>query len=220
MALRFRDPIYRQARAAKSGEAELAPAAVRFAAWLRDSYAVRLVYPLLDEIDIGPAAGRPRLWLFVEGAEDIARLQEKAWVFKPGVTEAIQEQVVACGLLSSVDQHGVHIVLVDFRREAVEQAVSAFLDAHARSLTDELAAFGVWRVTGACGRVVVFYLSQGDVDANAESGQSEAIARRCYDLLKPHDEFDYLTFGDVPIDFDSKENLDANYEGSEYYYFL
>ena len=220
MPLWFRDPIYQQARAAKRGEAEPAPASVRFANWLTEVYAVRLVYLLLDEIDIGPAAGRPRLWLLLEGDEDVAKLEEKATVFRPGVAEAIQRQVVACGLRPSVDQHGVLVVLVDFSREAVEHAVSDFLAAHARQLADELATSGVWRITGACGRVVVFYLSQDDVDANAESGQSDAIARRCYDLLKPHDEFDYLALDDFPIVFDSKENLDANYEGSEYYYFL
>jgi hypothetical protein len=214
------EKLYQQACAAKRGEAELAPSSVKLAGWLRDGYAVRLVYLLLDEIDIGPAAGRPRLWLFLEGDEDVAKLQDKLFTFRPGVAEAIQEQVVACGLLSRVGRHGVHIAQVDFTYEAIDDEDSDFLAAHARQLADELATSGVWRITGACGRVVVFYLAQDDVDAKAESGESDAIARRCYDLLKPHDEFDYLALDDFPFVFDSKENLDANYEGSEYYYFL
>jgi hypothetical protein len=219
MSFVLHSKLFQEACAAKRGDVELSPGQTRFAAWLADRYGARLVYMLLDEIDIGPAAGRPRLWLVVESAEDVAKLERTRWVLKRGVTEAVQHQLVACGVQSSAAQQIVHIVPVDFSREAIRDAVSAFLDADRHALTEELAALGVWRVTGSLGQVVVFYLTQDDIEAKMANGQSDAIARRCYELVRPRDQFGYLTFANFPIVFDSKENLDANYGGSEFYYF-
>jgi hypothetical protein len=211
---------YQEACAAKTGQAQMRPALASVASWLSSAYAVKVVFLALDQIDIGPAAGRPRLWVILESADDIAKLERKRWVLRPGVQEAIETQLAKACPQADIQGQRVLLALVDFSREVLCEAIGAFLDAEAPALSSELAASAVWKVTGStAGRVVVFYLTDADLKANATNGQSDAIARRCFDLVKGHDQFGCVTLDEFPMTFDSKENLDANYEGSEFYYF-
>ncbi len=41
-----------------------------------------------------------------------------------------------------------------------------------------------------------------------------------FNILKKYDEFDYIKMEDFSIAFDSKENLDKNYKGNWYFYYL
>ena len=40
-----------------------------------------------------------------------------------------------------------------------------------------------------------------------------------FEILRPYDEFDYLSGDDFAVNFDSKQNFDENYESNWYYYY-
>jgi len=75
----------------------------------------------------------------------------------------------------------------------------------------------IWDIhTGSFG-IVVFYDTDANKMVNQQNGISEEIKKKIYSGVKQLDEFDF--YKEEFISFDSKENLDKNYQGSLYYYF-
>jgi len=54
--------------------------------------------------------------------------------------------------------------------------------------------------------------------ASAAAGLREAYADLYFELLREHDEFQYLRRSRFSVAFDSKENLDRNFAGSWFAY--
>jgi hypothetical protein len=65
---------------------------------------------------------------------------------------------------------------------------------------------------------VVFYHSDVDIMTNENNGLSNSITNDYYSILKKYDELNYYTRENISLKFDSKENLDKNFEGSLFYY--
>ncbi len=74
----------------------------------------------------------------------------------------------------------------------------------------------IWRIVISAYCVYVFYYTEEDKKKNLENGQSNQIQDMCYQFIKQGD--DLNLYKKDFIDFDSKENLDNNYQGSIYYY--
>lgn len=76
----------------------------------------------------------------------------------------------------------------------------------------------IWGIhTGTFG-VVVFYDTDSNKKINQQKGISEEIKNIIYTAIKGIDEFDF--YKEDYISFDSKENLDKNYQGNLFYYFM
>lgn len=65
----------------------------------------------------------------------------------------------------------------------------------------------------------VFYEKEEDVNAFEEDGTNARIRQDYYQVLKGHDEFDFITPDTISITFDSHENVVKNYQGNYFYYF-
>jgi hypothetical protein len=76
----------------------------------------------------------------------------------------------------------------------------------------------VWNVITMFSGSVVFYYSDADIAVNENNGISQAITDIYYSILKKYDEFNYFTRENISLKFDSKENLDKNYQGNLFYY--
>jgi hypothetical protein len=76
---------------------------------------------------------------------------------------------------------------------------------------------GVWRIYSNGYSVVVFYRTDAQKAINEENGISDAIRKEYFSAVKKVDELDF--YKEEYITFDSKENLDKNYEGNLFWYF-
>ncbi len=75
----------------------------------------------------------------------------------------------------------------------------------------------IWGIhTGTFG-IVIFYDTDSSKLISQQNGISEEIKNEIYLGVKQLDEFNF--YKEEYISFDSKENLDKNYQGSLYYYF-
>ncbi len=75
----------------------------------------------------------------------------------------------------------------------------------------------IWGIhTGTFG-IVIYYNTDSNKLVNQQNGISEEIKNKIYSGVKQLDEFDF--YKEEYISFDSKENLDKNYQGNLYYYF-
>ena len=50
-------------------------------------------------------------------------------------------------------------------------------------------------------------------------GCKASYSRLYYEILKPNDEFGYLTLANFSASFDSKQNFDTNYKGNWFFYY-
>ena len=76
----------------------------------------------------------------------------------------------------------------------------------------------VWHVVAEFERVVVFYYTDSDILKNGENDLDHKIRLDYYDILKKKDYLNYYSIENFIMTFDSKENLDKNYEGNLFYY--
>jgi hypothetical protein len=76
----------------------------------------------------------------------------------------------------------------------------------------------VWKVISMFSSTVVFYHRDSDIMPNEQKGLSEKIVDDYYSVLKKYDDLNYFTRENIQVKFDSKENVDKNYEGSLFYY--
>ncbi|WP_378175765.1 hypothetical protein [Aquimarina sp. SS2-1] len=67
--------------------------------------------------------------------------------------------------------------------------------------------------------LIIFLETENDLKDAANNGTTNRIKKSLYDLIKKHDLFNYISFNDFPVHFDSKENLDKKYGGSMRAYF-
>ena len=86
-----------------------------------------------------------------------------------------------------------------------------------KSIIQKYAAYRIWSVIKSFNSSVVFFLSEEDLE-NSTDIRTE-MEDYYFGLLKQHDEFNVYDRTDFRLQFDSKQNLDENYEGSLHYYF-
>jgi hypothetical protein len=65
---------------------------------------------------------------------------------------------------------------------------------------------------------VIFYYSDLEIAQNESNGITKLITEDYYAILKKYDELGYVTKENIWLEFDSKENLDKNYQGNLFYY--
>jgi hypothetical protein len=108
------------------------------------------------------------------------------------------------------------VAYYDFSHEAKTEANYKTFDKTNKSIKEKFPE--VWHIVEEFESSVVFYYTDNDILKYAENGISSKIKSEYYSVLKTYDEFDYFTSSDVILEFDSKENLDKNYNGNLFYY--
>lgn len=88
-----------------------------------------------------------------------------------------------------------------------------------KHLEEKYNKYSLWRICTLFTTVTVFFQNEIDVQINKEKGICEKIRQDYLETLKKHDEFNVYNLNEFVMEFDSKENLDKNYNGNLYYYF-
>jgi hypothetical protein len=216
-------PLYEQARAAKRGKRKLPQPLEELRHWVSENYGINVLTVFYDKIDLGPHEGEPRLTFVVDTAKDYAKIHIDRLTIKPHIKECVLEKFSEITAAAALDNEyvtkNVLLLFDDFSNEAMGQAAERFRERYKKRLIKEFAPFHVWAIDGFSNLVVVFYLTDKDVQDNQANGSSEKIKQRCYELAKRYDEFDYFDQETFPIRFDSKENLNKKFAGNLFYYF-
>lgn len=214
--------LYARARNAKLGRLSLSGPLEELRSWVNSQYSINVLDVVYDTIELGPHEGRPRLNLIIETTEDYDKLHKDIFTLKPDIRRSILNRfsriVAASSSPAEFNTDNVHLITDDFSREAMGQAAEQFLRNAGQGVRAEFPDANLWDISGHSALIVVFYHKDDDITRNQKNGQSDAIRRRCYDGVKPYDEFGYLTPDNFTLKFDSKQNVDENYEGSMFYY--
>jgi len=219
----FGEPqLYARAREAKLGRSSLSGPLEELRDWVNARYSINVLDVVYDSIELGPQKGRPRLNLIIETTRDYEQLHKDIFTLKPNIKRSILNRfsriVSASSSGAQFSTDDMHLITDDFSREAMGQAAEQFLRNDGKAVIAKFPDANLWDISGHSTLIVVFYHKEDDIARNQKNGKSDAIREECYNGLKPYDEFDYFTPDNFSIKFDSKQNVDENYEGSMFYY--
>jgi hypothetical protein len=214
--------LYAGAREAKLGRSSLSGPLDELRDWVNARYSINVLDVVYDSIKLGPHKSRPRLNLIIETTRDFEQLHKDIFTLKPNIKSSILNRfsriVSASSESAQFNTNDVHLITDDFSREAMGQAAEQFLRNDGQAVLTKFPDAHIWDISGHSTHIVVFYLKEDDIARNQNNGSSDAIRQECYDGVKLYDEFDYFTPDNFSIKFDSKQNVDENYEGSMFYY--
>jgi hypothetical protein len=107
----------------------------------------------------------------------------------------------------------------DFERLALEKAHGSIHGRRLRVFEQQLGLGDVfWCTASGAEPPVVFVYTDDQAAAVRASGIQRSWAELWYAMVKPYDEFGYISREDVEIVVDSKQNFDENYESNWRYY--
>lgn len=183
------------------------------AAFLRAFEEAFGVAPLVAWEGSAQGVRRPRLMVVLE------RLAE-AQTFRDSAGNVDRAKQARAAELAGRGSGDLLVVFTDFE-------TSAKAEAHLSLTQDELETWAgslglgsaLWRANRFRGAPVVF-THAAEQATSVTSARLADWSASYLALVGHHDEFGYLTPEDALVRVDSRENLDANYEGSWYYYWL
>lgn len=215
--------LYNKCRKMKLGKGKLPVPLEQLRCWVNDRYSINVLNVVYDRIDLGPHEGRPRLNLIIETKNDYDKMH-KDWLtpipsYRVSILNRFAKIIKELELTDEYNTRDVHLIFDDFSDEAMGQASAELIQRDKRKLMKEFKDSKIWEITGISKQVIVFYLTEQDIKDNEKNGVSDLIKQQCFERVKRYDEFNYFKLETFPITFDSKENLDKNYNGSFFYYF-
>lgn len=212
------DNLYQETKEIALGKREIRPLLQELADWFMQSYSIAILNYHFSKLE-GPGELRHRLYVIVKTNSDYQRVRTSY-----GYNAVVQQQAAECFRKLSKKYHSgdeaklanLFVAFNDFEEEAKTNANWKANDEVSTQITG--AYTDVWKVISVFSRTVVFYYADADVTAYKRNGISQEIKELYYSILKNYDTLNYYTRENIVLPFDSKENLDKNYEGSLFYY--
>ncbi len=212
------DPDYQATKLVKRGSAAMEPVLADLAAWIAAEWRVHVVNVIYDEP--GRITKHPRLQVCVEHSRERKRF------FKGLNFDHLKQRAVAARFTELVSHHGssryavdqLLVVFAAFAPLAREEADRQLSEAEIRALEERIGNPHLWTIHRSLGHVTFMFHTDAQARASAAAGLREAYADLYFELLREHDEFQYLRRSRFSVAFDSKENLDRNFAGSWFAY--
>ena len=186
--------------------------------WVADRYSVRVVNAIHDPA--GDLLRKPRLQIILEHAAQAERFRDGA-NFDAAKQREIAEQFaeIVNRNASHHDCDGMFVVFSAFAPIANEEADSKITDAEVENLKHNLGDSELWEISRCFGHVTFMFFTDKQAKLKTTDGTLNLYTGKYFDVLKPFDEFDYLDRSKYSVKFDSKQNLDENYNGNWFYYY-
>ena len=213
------DATYNETKKIVLGKAKRSPILIELSDWLMKMYSVKVLNIEFGKL-ISSKSGRYRLCIILENTEDDQKMYvrnlEPNEEYQHQIASEFQRLAIKHRFATKEQLRDLFVTYNDFSEEAKTEANWKTIDKF-KWLAKVKYPF-VWDVISMFSSTVVFYYSDADIALNEQKGISEKIINNYYSVLKKHDELNYFTRENIQIKFDSKENVDKNYEGSLFYY--
>lgn len=203
----------------KQGSDCLASPFDALAAWIATKWEVNVLNVIYDSRDDFRA---PRLQVILEHQHDAEKFRSADFNFDANKQASIAKQFIE--LINGeeplqYDVDGLFVVFSAFAPIAKEEADSKLTDKQIESLQNRIGNPDLWCISRCFGHITFMFYTDEQAAKHEADGRRTAYARRYFAILKPMDEFDYLSVDDFAVQFDSKQNFDDNYQSNWYYYY-
>lgn len=212
------DREFKSTKRIKQGKKRLRAPFDELAEWIAATRKVTVLNIIYDRAN---SLHAPRLQVILE-------YQSHAQKFYRGVNfDRRQQNAIAKKFLEIIERdnhhdfevNGLFVVFSAFSPIAKEEADSQISEADIEALKKRIGNPDLWEISRCFGRVTFFFFTDEQTKKHETQGKKDEYARMYFELLKAHDEFGYLKRNQFKIHFDSKQNLDENYNGNWYYYY-
>jgi len=209
---------YQETREITLGHKKKSQILIEFSDWLKDDYDIEVL-----NFEFGKMI-RPdknyRLCIIVATEEDNRKMLEAPFKINTAYQQQIGEKFKELNrkyrYTDESNLMDLFVTFIDFSHEAKTLANWAAIKKARKMIMDKYDS--VWDVHAQFERSVVFYYFDHQIKENEKTGTNDRITDEYYQILKECDEFDYFQPDSFLVKFDSKENLDNNYEGNLFYY--
>jgi len=212
------DREYKSTKRIKQGKKRLRAPFDELADWISTTRNVTVLNVVYDRAN---SLHAPRLQVILEYASHAQR-------FHRGVNfDRRQQNAIAKKFLDIIgrddahgfDVDGLFVVFSAFSPIAKQEADHQISDADVEALKKRIGNPDLWEISRCFGHVTFFFFTDEQVKRYEALGKMDEYASMYFEILKPHDEFGYLKRNHFKVSFDSKENLDDNYQGSWLHYY-
>jgi hypothetical protein len=214
---------YIETRRLKLGESVLPEHFKVLQEWINSRYSINVLNITYDKIDIGPKKGAPRLNIIIDKESDYQKMFIKQFVPIEKRANSISRRFVKiiknAGLRNKYELDNILVVYSDYSYDYMSEVCGIFIQNEKKNILSKFAESKLWDMTACSLLIVVFYLTVKDLNDNIKNGTNENIKDECLRLLKTYDEFDYFNEKTLKLTFDSRQNLDENFQGNSFYYF-
>lgn len=236
------DSEYKATKRIKQGKARLAPPFDELAEWIAATWDVTVLNVIYDPANELHA---PRLQVIVEHQHDAEsfrdglnfdatkqqaiksrfldtittqRSQHKERRTLPWPIRLLQRFAKSSSPVEGDDTDGLFVVFSAFAPIATEEANGKLSAQAIEALQNRLGNPDLWVISRCFGQVTFMFYTDEQAARHEANGKKEDYAGEYFEILKPNDEFGYLSVMDFVVRFDSKQNFDDNYESNWYYY--
>ena len=217
------DSEYKATKRIKQGKAHLAAPFDELAAWISEKWGVtvlNVIYERANDLHV-PSLPVPRMQVILEHYDEAQKFDD-GYNF-----DKTKQQAIASQFLEIInrrpdhryDADGLFVVFFPFAPLARQEADSQLSEQEIEALKQRIGNPDLWKISRPFGHVTFLFYTDAQAEEYATMGQKEEYARKYFEILKPYDEFDYLSEDDFAVNFDSKQNFDENYESNWYYYY-
>lgn len=214
------DSDYKRTKALKKCNKSLRSPFREIADWISTRYGVIV---LNVEYDTVVSNDRPRLHVIVEKQSEKSKFYDEAHVnfdskkqkrISDEFTSIIQKQGV-----TDFNTNGLFVVFSSFERVARIEANDNIPDRKIKKLKRQLKTKDIWEISRCFDSVTFFFYTDQQLAHFEKEGIRMGFREKYFDLIKPYDEFDYITLKNFPVYLDSKQNFDEKYQGNWFYYY-
>jgi hypothetical protein len=213
------DAIYEETKKIVLGKSKRSPMLIEFSDWSKRMFSVNVLNLEFGKLKY-PKTKRYHLYVIVENTEDYRKMYEEAFKLNEDYQSQIESEFrkIASKYKFAAEEQleNLFVSYNDFSQEAkteanwkAEKEVKDFI---------KVKYSVVWDVLTMFSNSVIFYYVDSDIATNESKGISEAITNDYFSILKKYDDLNYFRRENICLKFDSKENLDKNYEGNFFYY--
>jgi len=204
------------------GQKKLAPIYRKLSNWLKKEYQITALNFELQKMKHITDASRYRLYIMLSSPQDYGKMFDE-YNYDSRIQSEIAKKLYELALKYHLPDLGhyqnVFVAYSDFLQEIRADYNYRAFKLIEKDITSRYSAHSVWYITAMFSDLYVFYQSDSDIAINKENGVSKRIKDEYYNMLHQVDEFSVFTYENFHVSFDSKENLDKNFEGNLYYYF-
>lgn len=216
----YSDREYKETKLIKQEKRKLNPQFSEISQWISTTYDVRVLNIVYDKANQLHA---PRLQVILEHEEDTAKFSDSLFensnkLDRNRTGEKFEDLAQQNGT-TDYEFDGLFVVFSAFSRIAKEEVDSKVSDRSLKNFENSLKNPDLWKISRCFGNLTFFFNTENQAHHYRKKGMREQYSQGYFKLLKQHDEFNYLQESSYHVDFDSKENLDNNFEGNLFYYY-
>ncbi len=208
------DPEYVATKQIKLGLTRLAPPFAELAQWIsatRNVHVLNVIYERANELHA------PRLEVILEHDHEAQQFHCGA-NFDRDEQRAVSNkflEIIARDDRRDFDVKGLFVVFSAFSPIAREEANGRITEDQIQDLIKRIANPELWEIsTYFVANITFFFFTTEQKKRHEANGSKAEYSRMYFALLKPNDEFGYLSEKDFEVNFDSKQILDARYHGN------